>query len=138
MRRVTGIFASLAVHGLFAAPLVWNGYHRAETSELPMPATVQLMDLANAKRGDLLDAQNGGRGCLKGRAYVGIGVQSDVDQRVTAAPRSYPAFKAGLRRGDILEDPDVEPDRDGYEIVAFTRRGKLHRLHIKTQWICLR
>ncbi len=131
--------ASFAVHAALAAPLVWFSLHRPPVMEPPLPpAVVELMDLPNERPGALLEAQSGAPRCSAGKAYVGIGVQSNVYQKVVVVPESYPAFKAGLRRGDVLTDPDMEPDAEGYDTVDFTRHGKHHRLRVKTQWICLR
>jgi hypothetical protein len=75
---------------------------------------------------------------MQGKAYIGIGLHADVYQRIMVVPETYPAFKAGLRRGDVLADRDIEPDANGYDTIDFTRHGSHHRLRIKTQWICLR
>lgn len=86
----------------------------------------------------LLEEQNGAPSCLQGKAYRGVGLHADVYQRIIEVPESYPAFKAGIRRGDVLADRDIEPDVDGYDTIDFKRLGIPHRLRIKTRWICLR
>ena len=78
-----------------------------------------------------------GTSCLRGKGSMSIGVESNIYHRITRAPESYPAFRSGLRRGDILADPSMEPDVDGYGMVDYMRRGKRHHLRSKTQWICL-
>ena len=135
MRRLTGMAASLLLHGMIAVPVVWASLRRsAEVSPL---APIEMMALEDDRPGDLVDVQKGGTRCRPGKGYVGIGVESDVHHRITSAPESYPAFKAGLRKKDILADPGIEPDADGYESIDIVRRGSRHHLRIKTQWICL-
>ncbi len=85
-----------------------------------------------------MDSQDSGPECLQGRAYLGIGMQYDLDGLVTVAPQSYPAYKAGIRPGDQVLNPEFEPDADGYDTVDLKHHGRHYRVHIKTQWICLR
>jgi C-terminal processing protease CtpA/Prc len=111
---------------------------KPETPTPPVPLPIQVIALSNDKKGTLMDAQDFASECFQGKTYVGIGLQFNLDQAVTVAPESYPAYKAGIRVGDQVLNPDFEPDADGYDVVDFTRHGKHHRLRIKTQWICLR
>ncbi len=85
-----------------------------------------------------MEIQDSGLACLDSKAYLGIGIQYDLNDLVIVAPESYPAYKAGIRLGDEVLNPDFEPDADGYEIVEFKREGKHHWRRIKTQRICLR
>jgi C-terminal processing protease CtpA/Prc len=86
----------------------------------------------------LLDADAGAPPCDHGKSYWGIGMQFDLENIVINAPETYPAYHAGIRVGDVVTDRDIQPDEQGFETVDFTRRGKSHRLRIRTEWICLR
>jgi len=132
-----GIAASFALHTVFVLWVLWSS-RAPETPAAAVPPPMQVIALPNQKKGTLLDTQDLAAECLQGKTYVGIGLQFNLDQIVIIAPESYPAYKAGIRVGDEVLNPDFEPDVDGYDIVDFTRRGKHHRLRIKTQWICLR
>jgi hypothetical protein len=69
---------------------------------------------------------------------MGIGLRYDLDDVVSDAPQSYPAYKAGIRPGDAVLNPYFQPDADGYDTVDIARHGRRHHWRIKTQWICLR
>jgi hypothetical protein len=131
--------AALLLHAMLVTAVLWppRTQKRQEVA-FPEPRAVQVMNLSGGKSGLLLEPQDGGSTCLPGKSYRGIGLQFDLDRVVTAAPRSYPAFQAGIRLGDIILNPDFEPNVDGYDIVNFTRLGKHRRLRVMTRWICLR
>jgi len=107
---------------------------------LPIPPLVplKLLDLSLPKANTLLDGEPDAPPCGVGKSYRGIGMQFNLRDIVINAPQSYPAFQAGIRVGDIVIDPNIEPDGEGYETVNFIHSGKAHRLRIKTEWICLR
>jgi hypothetical protein len=102
-----------------------------------LPPPIELLDLSHARVGELVDAEPGAPSCATGKGYWGIGMQFDLEAVVINVPQTYPAFQAGIRRGDVLANSDLQPDRAGYETVEFTRHGKPHRTRVKTSWICL-
>jgi hypothetical protein len=138
MRRLAGMGAALGLHALLAGLVLFGQYSRTGVRAPPPLRPVQLVDLGRSRPGALLEEQNGAPSCLQGKAYRGVGLHADVYQRIIEVPESYPAFKAGIRRGDVLADRDIEPDADGYDTIDFKRHGIPHRLRIKTRWICLR
>jgi hypothetical protein len=127
--------ASAALHAVVIFVALWS-------ARMPLPVTpmapLKLLDLTLPKNNTLLDSEEGAPPCADGKSYWGIGMQFNLNNIVINAPESYPAYHAGIRVGDVVTDRDIHPDEQGYETVEFTRRGKLHRLRIKTEWICLR
>jgi len=105
----------------------------------PPPSAVEVVPLAQAARRGRLDAAGGGfPACAPGRSIVGIGMEMNERHVVILVPTTYPAFQAGLRLGDLVLNPAVEPDAAGYDAVNFRRKGRLHRLIIRTRRICMR
>lgn len=127
--------ASLGLHVLLILMVLWS-----TPGPLPIPPLVplKLLDLSLPKANTLLDGEPDAPPCGVGKSYRGIGMQFNLRDIVINAPQSYPAFQAGIRVGDIVIDPNIEPDGEGYETVNFIHSGKAHRLRIKTEWICLR
>jgi hypothetical protein len=134
-QRSYALAASVALHAVLIVTALWP-----LRIALPMAPIepLKLLDLSLPKTNSLLDAQDGAPPCADGKAYWGIGMQFNLDNIVINAPESYPAYHAGLRVGDVVTDRDIQPDERGYETVEFMRRGRLHRLRIRTEWICLR
>jgi len=138
VHRLTGIAVSFMLHTVIVSWVLWPS-RKPETQPAPAaPPPLQVIALSNDKEGTLLEAQDFAPNCLEGKAYKGIGMQYDPDEIVTVVPASYPAYKAGIRLGDEVLNPDFQPDADGYDLVAFSRHGIKRTLRIKTQWICLR
>jgi len=54
---------------------------------------------------------------------------------VTSAPPFYPAYKAGLREGDMVANPDANII-DGYMDIVVERNEKILSFHIKVDHIC--
>jgi hypothetical protein len=134
MARVTGLAASVLLHAVLAAPLMVLPV-QAELDSHPLPAPV--LELLDLDSGDTLaESPDRATDCAQGRLFLGIGIQFKKDRVILAAPESYPAFQSGLRVGDRVVDPNIEPDDGGYMTVEFERQGKRHRLHIRSRWIC--
>lgn len=69
--------------------------------------------------------------------YMGIGLQFWIHTGiVTNAPHQYPAYKAGIREGDILSDVTVKADRDGYITHEVNRLGRTLTFSAKQELIC--
>ncbi len=122
---------------MLIAAIFWSARPQLDRTRAPPPA-IELLDLAHARVGELGDGEPGAPPCATGKGYWGIGMQFDLEAVVIKVPKTYPAFQAGIRLGDVLANPDLAPDLAGYETVEFTRHGKLHRTRVKTSWICLR
>ena len=138
VHRSLGIAVSFMLHAVIVSWVLWPS-RTPQTQPAPAAAPpLQVIALSNDKQGTLLEAQDFAPNCLDGKAYRGIGMQYDPDEVVTVVPSSYPAYKAGIRLGDEILNPDFQPDADGYDLVDFKRHGKQRSLRIKTQWICLR
>jgi hypothetical protein len=131
-----GLTLSLCAHALIVAML----WHAEAARQVPPPPLdiVMLEDAPARVRGRLADVVGGASACAQGRWITGIGIEMNARHVVILVPSAYPAIQAGLRLGDIVVNPALEPDAAGYDAVAFTRQGRLHRLLIKTRPICLR
>lgn len=136
-QRLLVATGSFMLHGLVATFLLRGGSSSSDAFVPPL-APLEVIDLSAERTGELLDPQNTGPVCETGKAYIGIGIQLNSYETVVVAPESYPAYQAGIRVGDLVLNPDVEPDFSGYETVDVQRQHRHHRVHIKTQWICLR
>jgi hypothetical protein len=137
LQRRYGLAASLTLHLLLIAAVLTSTRAPIDHAPRPPPA-IELLDLSRHRAGTLLEAADGAPGCVNGKFYRGIGMQFDWDAVVVNVPRSYPAFEAGIRLGDVVANPETMPDSAGYETIEYTRRGRLHRTRVKTRWICLR
>ncbi len=76
----------------------------------------------------------------KDNKYLGVGIiiQPGSD-RIISAPPQYPAYRAGLREGDLLIDPFVsEITADGYLDFIASRNNIPIKFHIKTENICFK
>jgi hypothetical protein len=139
MRRSTFIALALSIglHLAIAATLLHSVPEPADRP--PPPAALEILELPPTARNGRLDVSDGtSPTCAPGRWIAGIGMEMNARHVVILVPRAYPAFQAGLRLGDIVVNPLVEPDLAGYDAVDFRRKGRLHRLIIKTRQICLR
>lgn len=137
VQRRYGLAASVALHGLLITAALWSS-RMPLPLPIPEPSPLNLLNLPLPKAGTLLEAREGAPPCTDGKSYWGIGMQFNLQGVVINAPASYPAFQAGMRLGDVVLDPDMQPDQQGYDTVEFSRSGRLHRLRIKAQWVCLR
>jgi predicted metalloprotease with PDZ domain len=134
---VIGSAVSIGLHLTLVAVLVHAVLERAE--QPPPPAAVEIVELPQTTRNGRLDESEGdSRSCAPGRWFAGIGMEMNERHVVILVPRAYPAFQAGLRLGDVVVNPRLEPDSAGYDAVDFRRKGRLHRLIIKTRQICRR
>jgi hypothetical protein len=73
----------------------------------------------------------------KDKHYFGVGfIWNPGSNRVTHAPEDYPAYKAGMRVGDFVVNPDNDFN-DGYiDLYIVRERGQQLHFHIKGDNIC--
>jgi hypothetical protein len=73
----------------------------------------------------------------KSQVFLGVGVlYSRDDGMVTYAPEYYPAFRAGIRTGDLILNPDDQVDASGYITLKISRQGRSLIFRIKAEKIC--
>ena len=73
----------------------------------------------------------------KDKNYMGVGmIIQPGSNRVTNAPEQYPAYKAGIRQGDIIIDPYGPTEVDGHIIFEVKRGSSNIRIQIKVEKIC--
>lgn len=70
------------------------------------------------------------------KTYVGIGIIFNIGSyTISHAPEYYPAFKAGVRVGDVIANPPLEIV-DGYIDIEVIRGYTHLRFHVKADNIC--
>lgn len=71
---------------------------------------------------------------LETSSYIGVGIVHSLSSNmIMQAPEQYPAYRAGIRKGDIF----ISVTEDGeYKNLTVTRNGITLEFHIKTQPIC--
>jgi hypothetical protein len=72
----------------------------------------------------------------QGKTYLGVGFRySPFTNLVTHIPEYYPAYRAGMRIGDMVLDPDT-PIVDGYLDIEVVRGYQQMHFRIKAEQIC--
>lgn len=144
--RVVGAIGSLIVHALVVLILFWQ----APTTEDP-----PLVDVPNPtavlkdKPSDSVEvtiigetgppkADPSDEACTTSdETYMGIGIIFwPATGIVLKAPPQYPAYKAGIREGDVLSDVHAKADKDGYVTHELNRLGHILTFSAKQELIC--
>lgn len=80
-----------------------------------------------------------GRDCGEDDWYGGIGVEHQPDGVVLNVPKSYPAYKSGIRVGDIIKNVDDLRGLVDMEVRVFiTREGKDLYIDVTRTKICVK
>ncbi len=73
----------------------------------------------------------------KDKNYVGIGmIAQPGSNRVIVVPEQYPAYKAGIRRGDVILDLYGPEIVNGYLTFTVNRGNDITRIKIHVEKIC--
>jgi C-terminal processing protease CtpA/Prc len=91
---------------------------------------------SNVTQIELLEVGNGDAKCAS--KYVGIGVVYDSNSgTILRAPDSNPAYKAGIREGDILLTRITDkPTKGEWIFVVVNRDGESLSFHVQVDEIC--
>jgi hypothetical protein len=148
MQRRFGFIGSILLHGSIVLYLLWP---RAQQVPPPKPlpqaseetTTVKLMSVADSDKAIALGNQAGGIDpeiCAdRDQRYIGIGITFGFGTNlVLTAPPQYPAYRAGIRVGDMLEDPWAITNTPAWITVKVTRHDKKLSFRVKPSDICFR
>lgn len=73
----------------------------------------------------------------KDKNYIGVGmIIQPGTNRVTNVPEQYPAYKAGIRNGDIIVDPYGPTIMNGYVSFDIRRGDQILNIKIHAEKIC--
>lgn len=144
--RLTGAVGSLIVHALVVLMFVW---HAPTTQDSPLVDVPHPADVLKDKPSDSVQVTVIGatgipmsdpndEACTKDdETYMGIGIiYWPATGIVLKAPHQYPAYKAGIREGDVLNDIHAKPDKDGYVTHELNRLGHELTFSAKQELIC--
>lgn len=71
--------------------------------------------------------------------YDGIGVKIAFgSNRITEVAKGWPAHRAGIRPGDVIEHLTEPRIIDGYMAITISRNGKKTNMKLRTERICMR
>ncbi len=111
--------------------------HRIEVRLIPIIEPTSNIETKIADEGKKVSYPTDDKICGgKDKFYKGIGIIYNPGTHViTHAPEYYPGYKAGLRVGDFIRDPEAK-EVDGFvEFEIFRDRGSLY-FRIKADNIC--
>lgn len=148
--RVFGIIATILVHALIILPFVIKFqklYPKEEHPDNDVRVEIRLIPLNKSQpkptESGTWDTPTpqfapDPRICEKrDSTYIGVGfMYTPGSNLIYHVPQGYPAYLAGIREGDILEDPFPERDKDDYEIVYVQRSQDHLHFRIKAEKIC--
>lgn len=149
MIRFTAAGLSVLIHillviMLFVRPPVKAGYESETTPNRQRVVSVNIVPDVVGDRENMISLVSEGfkyardeRLCAgKDNTYMGIGIKFDSYMAyVIYAPEMYPAYKAGIRVGDRILNPDV-PIKDGYINFKIIRNDENMEFRIKIERIC--
>lgn len=146
--RIAGISGTLIIHlSLLLSFIIIPAIKKTPLS--PPPVTEKEITVAllppTTHRSDILPA-NGDTETVtqvdpnicenQGKTYLGVGLRySPFTNLIIHVPEFYPAYKAGMRVGDMLLDPDT-PIVDGYLDIEVVRGYQQIHFRIKAEQIC--
>lgn len=152
MSRLVGIIATLLIHLLVVLlfllhPRVYPAPPKKDSGnigKMQQAVSVKLIPLDQLHSDRTSNNQQGPTDvrsdhiCMgKDDTYVGIGVTySTATYLIISAPESYPAYKAGIRVGDMFIDPDIKPAADGYATINIMRDKVQLKFRVKFSSIC--
>jgi hypothetical protein len=144
-----GLAASLVIHLLVAVLLFWHPTPPippppppSQMGELlvkllPPPSMEPVVETQQQKN-DRVQAAARKEMCKeKDKHYIGIGIIWQPGSGfIIDAPEGFPAYSAGIRPGDILQNQYHEPDANGIVTIRIDRYSKQFVFKIKQGKIC--
>jgi hypothetical protein len=130
--NIKALIGTLFIHALLLIPQI------SCTQPVKPPPTLNQKSNESSEIIFLKEADTGTLVC--DRYYIGVGLMSGNDGSVWDVAVEGPAYKAGVREGDIFENnmdhaPNTYPE--GTEIVMKIRRGTVRSvLHVKVGKVC--
>jgi membrane-associated protease RseP (regulator of RpoE activity) len=149
--RTVGLVASLLIHLLLAVLIFWHPTppippppppptqkeELVQVRLLPPPSTEPVVETEQQKN-DRMQAAARKEVCKgKDKHYTGIGIIWQPGSGfIIEAPEGFPAYGAGIRPGDILQNPYHEPDANGVVTIRIERYDKQLVFKVKQGKIC--
>jgi predicted metalloprotease with PDZ domain len=151
MLSAVGIAATLLLHLALAVTLLWTPERVKGQPEQPLPTAVEHKALQvrllppDAPTKETHEGSSPESGSIheekcssKGNTYLGIGVVHNIGSGIiSSAPVDYPAYKAGIREGDVLVEMYRLPSTNKM-YVSVTRNGRTITRTITMKQICFR
>lgn len=106
-----------------------------EKPKKPKPNQVEIYDVELLAKDDRESTTNFALTCP--HTYRGIGVKRAWGGRITSVAPGWPADRAGIKEGDIMEPWDIN-EENGYMEFTITRNGKTVKMILRTEDICFR
>ena len=144
-------FSTIILHSLlfvFAIEMVQDRTHKKEENQEHTIRDIKLIPaetLSSEDRLILLRKEQKNRReeiktyqttCDNNKKYIGIGLLYNFgSQLIYEVPKTYPAYKAGIRVGDYLVNP-FEEIKNGYITINIIRGYEKLHFYIKAEKIC--
>ena len=147
MPKLLGITITVLLHLLVVVALLWQPTKVQEPPTAPPPPKREKFLEVRLLPPDTVDGvQNDGntpaggevtQRCANGdNTYLGVGIVHNLGSGyISSVPRIYPAYKAGIREGDILVEMYRIPSTDKMHLVV-ERDGLNISRTIKMEQIC--
>lgn len=144
-RNVVGIIGSIAVHLIFVLAFLLTPQpppppekQIPDSGENPINVTLLMNEEGMSKGTEFKQVYTfDGDPCPpNAKTYLGVGISYDrITGEIEQAPSVHPAYKAGIRVGDLLVN-DPYPDEQGMMYLNIIQNNHQQTLAIKATQIC--
>lgn len=145
--RAVGLAVSLALHVLLLVIVLGRTPDpKEEENPRQLPVSVELLPLTSQNTVEPVENESTGEAQVDGikteqvcdsenETYMGVGITyAPFSGEILSAPSDYPAYKAGLRPGDIIQERNKTAN--GWVTYDILREGKNLSFQMKEQPIC--
>lgn len=132
MKRPVCFLLALALH--LAVILPWPGDERSKAPPTKV-AAFMVLDAELMEKDETLNPSALRLKCPD--THEGIGIKRNFGGVITQVAKGWPADRAGIQTGDIIEPWDLWP-ADGFMEFTVTRNNVTRSMRLKTERICFR